>query len=62
MGQDQDKVLGHLDGQQQVFVKLAGPQAVNVQEDREASQLQVDLQQTDQAKCIVSAQGRTGIV
>ena len=39
----------HLYGVQQVLVKLASPQTVDVQEDREPTQLQVNLQQADRA-------------
>ncbi len=51
-GEDEDEVAGQVDTQQEILVKLPGTQPVNVQENREPTQLQVNLQQTGKYKKI----------
>lgn len=43
MCQNDKKVLRHLDGKKEVFIKFASSQTINVQKDRKSSQLQMHL-------------------
>ena len=46
-GEDEHKVLRHLDAVQKILIKLSSSQSINVEEDGESSQLKMNFQQTD---------------